>query len=175
MIGHSLLNEIINDLSIYEPIEILTQLNRRIQAMPYSTKGVVEQSSEIAMSLMVLSEDKVQLATANQSVYYFRGAGMEELHGPPTSLGGITDESSFSQIEFARGNNTQIFFATDGYQDQFGGPKRKKFMKLIFQQLLTKVASVDHLTQKLELNEQFIAWKGLNEQTDDVLVVGFKV
>ena len=175
MIGHSLLNEIINDLSIYEPIEILTQLNRRIQAMPYSTKGVVEQSSEIAMSLMVLSEDKVQLATANQSVYYFRGAGMEELHGPPTSLGGITDESSFSQIEFARGTNTQIFFATDGYQDQFGGPKRKKFMKLIFQQLLTKVASVDHLTQKLELNEQFIAWKGLNEQTDDVLVVGFKV
>ena len=175
MIGHSLLNEIVNDLSVYEPIAILTQLNRRIQAMPYSSKGGVEQSSEIAMSLMVLKPTAVQLATANQTIYYYRGNGLEELQGPAASLGGVADENTFSQVEFERGKDLQVFFATDGYQDQFGGPKRRKFMKLVFQKLLLEIAPLEPSAQKAKLAEAFLTWKGEHEQTDDVLVAGFRI
>jgi hypothetical protein len=65
--------------------------------------------------------------------------------------------------------------STDGYADQFGGPKGKKFMVRQFHDNLKSVHQYSVSQQQKELENQFNEWKGNFEQIDDVLVIGIKV
>jgi hypothetical protein len=64
--------------------------------------------------------------------------------------------------------------STDGYADQFGGEKGKKFMVKQFQKLLLGVAGDEMKLQRAIIEKAFIRWMGEHEQVDDVLVIGFK-
>jgi hypothetical protein len=70
---------------------------------------------------------------------------------------------------------SMVYIGTDGYSDQIGGDKGKKFMSYKFEELL---ASIHHLSideQKRKLDWAFNDWMGDNKQVDDVLVVGFRL
>jgi len=64
---------------------------------------------------------------------------------------------------------------TDGYADQFGGEKGKKFMKKRFKELLIKNIELSIMTQKEELDLNFENWRGDLEQLDDVCVIGVRI
>ena len=68
-----------------------------------------------------------------------------------------------------------IYTFTDGYIDQFGGEKGKKFMVKRFQEVLISINKLEISEQKNELENQFNNWKGSFEQVDDVLVIGIKM
>ena len=68
-----------------------------------------------------------------------------------------------------------IYTITDGYADQFGGPKGKKFK---YKQLKELLLSINENTMKNQfaiLNQSFENWKGDLEQVDDVCVIGLKI
>ncbi len=64
---------------------------------------------------------------------------------------------------------------TDGFIDQFGGEKDKKFTTKRFKELLAQIAKLELSEQKRTIESAFYNWKTKSEQTDDVLVIGFKV
>ena len=64
---------------------------------------------------------------------------------------------------------------TDGYADQFGGEKGKKFMVKRFHDILLGINKLNISDQRNELESQFNNWKGNYEQVDDVLVIGLKI
>ena len=64
---------------------------------------------------------------------------------------------------------------TDGYQDQFGGEKGKKFKTSQLKQLLLSLQKNTMDEQKELLNEAFNKWKGDEEQVDDVCIIGVRV
>jgi hypothetical protein len=64
---------------------------------------------------------------------------------------------------------------TDGYPDQFGGPKGKKFKHKPLQQLLLEIHTFNIDEQKFALTNKFEEWRGQLEQVDDVCVIGIKV
>ena len=66
-------------------------------------------------------------------------------------------------------------FFTDGYTDQFGGPKGKKFKYKTLQQLLVNSRALTMADQEAVLRQQFRDWKGELEQVDDVCIVGIKL
>ena len=68
-----------------------------------------------------------------------------------------------------------IYVFSDGYQDQFGGPKNRKYMSGRFKKLLVKVSSLSCEEQHKTLDEEFAKWKGSNEQVDDICVIGIRV
>ena len=63
---------------------------------------------------------------------------------------------------------------SDGFPDQFGGPKNKKFMVKNFRKLLLSVYQLPVEKQKEQILNTFKEWKGDNEQVDDILVIGIK-
>ncbi|MDP1800411.1 MAG: SpoIIE family protein phosphatase, partial [Bacteroidota bacterium] len=71
-----------------------------------------------------------------------------------------------------KGDSFYIF--TDGYADQFGGSKEKKYSTGKFKDLIIKNASLDFKTQHDNIKAEHLAWKGPHEQVDDILVIGFK-
>jgi serine phosphatase RsbU (regulator of sigma subunit) len=69
----------------------------------------------------------------------------------------------------------KIYLFSDGYADQFGGVKGKKFMYRRFRELILGVSSKEFSTQKNELELEFKNWRKDIEQLDDVCVVGIEV
>jgi len=68
-----------------------------------------------------------------------------------------------------------IYLYSDGYQDQFGGLKDKKFMSLKFKNLLKKISNNTSHEQYSILQKEFNIWKGSREQIDDVCVMGIRI
>ncbi|MBK6523135.1 MAG: SpoIIE family protein phosphatase [Sphingobacteriaceae bacterium] len=81
----------------------------------------------------------------------------------------------FTNKEFQLKKGDRIYLFTDGFADQFGGPKGKKFKYKQLQGLLAVIAE-EPMTQQFKiLSNTFDTWKGSLEQVDDVCVIGLKV
>jgi len=72
-----------------------------------------------------------------------------------------------------RGDSIYIF--SDGYTDQFGGEKGKKFKNKQFEDKLLAIQSRSMSEQKKILEETFLSWKGSLEQIDDILIIGVRI
>jgi len=77
------------------------------------------------------------------------------------------------EIQLQKGDTVYIF--SDGYQDQFGGPKGKKFMSKRFRQLFLDIQGMNMEEQEEMLNQTIEEWKAGREQVDDILVIGVRV
>lgn len=64
---------------------------------------------------------------------------------------------------------------TDGFPDQFGGEKGKKYMIKNLKELLLQIAPLPMLEQEQTLAMEFDKWKGANEQVDDVCIIGVRI
>ncbi len=101
-----------------------------------------------------------------------------EIKGDPMPVG--YDEHSdrdFRTVSFQASKGDMLYIFSDGYADQFGGPKGKKFRYRPFKQLLTEIHEKPVSEQKKELDRVFEDWmeEGKQEQIDDVLVIGIRV
>jgi serine phosphatase RsbU (regulator of sigma subunit) len=112
---------------------------------------------------------------AINSLIRVRNQEWQEFKGTRTAIGGGTPLNTvFETFELEIEPNDWYYMYSDGYQDQFGGPKNKKFMAKNFRNLLVKISSLTKDEQLSELIRVFKNWEGDNEQIDDVLIVGFK-
>lgn len=68
-----------------------------------------------------------------------------------------------------------IYMSTDGFADQLGGPRHKKYRTDLFKNLLVNIHNLPLSEQKEILEKEFISWKGTNPQTDDILVAGLRI
>lgn len=68
-----------------------------------------------------------------------------------------------------------VYLFSDGYADQFGGSKNRKFMSKNLRQLFTDIAHLNLAEQKVKVHENLINWMGENRQIDDILVIGIKL
>ena len=81
----------------------------------------------------------------------------------------------FSQQEVIAKKGDAIYLFTDGYADQFGGPKGRKFMSKQLKEELTLLYGHTMNEQKEYLNKIFTEWQGNLEQVDDVTVIGIRL
>lgn len=100
---------------------------------------------------------------------------MIEVKGDKQPVGMHEQMESFncSTIKYKKGD--VIYMFSDGYADQFGGPKGKKLMYKPFKKTLLKNSQLPMEEQKAVLNEIFMSWKDSIEQVDDVVIVGVKL
>ena len=91
----------------------------------------------------------------------------------PVGKGEKNDSFATNTIKLTR--NDTLYLYTDGYADQFGGPKGKKFKYKQLEELLLSISNLPLKEQAGILNAKFEEWKGALEQVDDVLIIGIKV
>ena len=88
----------------------------------------------------------------------------------PVGKGEKEDLFTLREIDYKAGDTLYLY--TDGYADQFGGPKGKKFKYKPLNELLVKISSKGAEIQETLLRNNFDDWKGDLEQVDDVLIIG---
>lgn len=177
MIGQNLLNKIVIDEGVTEPGKILQQLNNGVkQAFSASHKDMdTKDGMDIALISFFPGENKISYAGANRPLYFVRNSKLEEIKATKNAIGGFTPtDFEYTMHEFDLLDGDAVYFTSDGYADQFGGPDGKKFMTKKLKELLLHINSYPMNEQKNLLDLSLQTWKEGYEQVDDVLVIGLK-
>jgi len=189
MLGVSFLNKIVNEDGIIAPAEILDELRRSILNAFHKTKDFEEGSRDgmdVALCSFDLKRRKMYYAGAMNPLYQIRKHNGEYQlieHLPdkmPVANHAIMDPFNQKEIELKEGDTMYMF--SDGYSDQFGGEKGKKFMKKRFKKMLLSNQDKPMAEQKTAFLDNLSEWMkapGNSEiecrQTDDILIIGVKV
>lgn len=176
MIGNTLLNEIVNEKNIFQPNEILNQLNEGIVHALHQESRSQDDGMDISICLFDKEKNKITFAGANHSMYVVQNNSIEEIKGDIYSIGSMFGKKdfSFTQKEIALSKNSSIYFSTDGFADQVGGKNGKKILVKQLQELLLSVSSLGTTEQEQIIKKTFMEWKGNYSQLDDVLLAGIK-
>lgn len=127
---------------------------------------------------IVRNLDKISESQANDpsvTIEETNGMAMIEVKGDRQPVGIFADKKPFqtTKINLLKGDLIYIF--TDGFPDQFGGPKGKKFKYQTFKKLLLSSAHLTMQEQKQKLADTLSQWQREFEQTDDICVIGVRV
>ncbi|MES2568312.1 MAG: tetratricopeptide repeat protein [Bacteroidota bacterium] len=177
MIGNDMLNQIIMEKRITKPSEILNQLNKSMKRAlkQESEKLETTDGMDIAICAIDIETRKVEYAGAMRPLYFVSGT-FEKVLADNTSIGGFTSEDhQFTNHELDLKIGDTFYVFTDGYVDQFGGEKGKKFMTKNFQNLLSTIHTRPLEEQYEVLEHTLTTWRKEKEQVDDILVIGVKV
>lgn len=162
----------------HEPAAILNSARKII--IERLKKDGSEQGGKDGMdvSLIILNREKTILsyAAANNPVLIVRDKEVTELQADKMPVGKHDkDDVSFTRHTFILRPGDMIYCATDGFPDQFGGPKGKKFMFKKMKELLSDISGLSPYEQHQRISKVFKEWKGNLEQVDDVTIVGIRV
>jgi len=178
MIGYNLLNELINENHITQPDQILNQLHQKVRVALKQTDETSQSQDgmDIAICAIDLQKCEVQFSGAFRPLYHFSKGELNEIKGDKFPIGGHQrqGEQHFTNhtIKVQKGDTIYIF--SDGYVDQFGGPRGKKFMNKQLKELLSGIQDKSMAEQHQLLQAKLEEWQGDLEQVDDILVMGMR-
>jgi serine phosphatase RsbU (regulator of sigma subunit) len=176
MLGVTFLNEIVNSKKITQPGKILDLLRDKvINSLNQQYDNPLRDGMDISVITYNFATKQVSFAGANNPLFLIHEGELTEIKADKMPIALYDKMVSFSNndVELQEGDCLYIF--SDGFVDQFGGPKDKKFMKKRFKQILIDNYKLPMEEQKELLDKAYEEWKGDGEQVDDVLVIGLKV
>jgi serine phosphatase RsbU (regulator of sigma subunit) len=178
LLNISFLNEAINEKKIKEPGAALNQVRTNlIKAL--RTDGSEEggkDGMDCILTAFDFKNDLLHYAAANNGFYIVREKELQALKADKMPVGkSPRDAEPFTSHAFQLQKGDIIYTLTDGYADQFGGPKGKKFKYKPLEELLLTNSHLPMEEQKQHLLARFDEWKGDLEQVDDVLIIGVRV
>lgn len=186
LLGISFLNEIVNKEISFKANEILNQVRSSVITSLNQTGQDDEAKDGMDMSLCIIDKDEriIQYAGANNPMYLFNKDGefsMIKADKMPIGIF-LGEEVSFSCQIFEYEPGDTIYMFSDGYVDQFGGEKGKKFKSTRFKSLLASIQDKNMRQQKMMLNKTINDWMAYphpdgynNFQVDDMLVLGIRL
>jgi ligand-binding sensor domain-containing protein/serine phosphatase RsbU (regulator of sigma subunit) len=161
-----------------EPHKVLNE-TRKIIINRLKKDGSAEGGKDgMDCSLLMLNQDKSQLtfASANNPIIVIRDGEVLEFKADKMPVGkNDRDQISFTLQTLQLQKGDLIYTLTDGFPDQFGGEKGKKFMIKNLKNLFLSISNLSMKEQEQKLNDEFTTWKGENEQVDDVCIIGIRV
>lgn len=177
MLGLSFLEEIIDSKSADDPAIVLNLMRDKIINTLKQGASTEENKDGMDIVLCCIDTDskKLKYAAANNSFYIIRENELLEMGADKQPCGFFHDPKPFTLREVQLEKGDCIYTFTDGYADQFGGPKGKKFRYKQFESVLMDNHQKAFSQQKELLNSRFENWKDKLEQVDDVLVIGVKI
>lgn len=178
MLGISFLNEVIDNYGIFAANEILNKLREKV-IKSLEQKGMSTQQKDgmdIALCVLDKKTKMLEFAGANNSIYIIRNKKITELHPDKMPIGSYTEVlKPFTSQQIQLNENDLVILFSDGYADQFGGEKGKKFRYKQFEELLINSSDKSLFEIRNIMDTEFEKWKGKHEQVDDVCVVGIKI
>jgi PAS domain S-box-containing protein len=184
MLGIVLLNEIVNkhqdllfdfNLSTNQILNLLrTKLKKSLHQKGLS--GEANDGIDIALCIIDYESRELLFSGANLPIYICNDGKVIKYSGDRMPIGVYTEnDSEFNIFNHPIVEGDTLYMASDGYSDQLGGPIDKKFLVKNFREMLASICELPPDKQKEIVCDIFEGWKGNEEQTDDIVVVGIKL
>ena len=176
MLGVTLLNEIVIGKHIAEPDRILENLRQGVikSLNQAADEDSIKDGMDIAICRVDFNTDTLWYAGANSPLFLVRGGELIHYRADkmPVAIHYKMGPFTLHEIKLHKGDAFYIF--SDGYADQFGGPKQKKYMTTKMKETLVSIEGLSMIQQGEKMNEIFEEWKGDNPQVDDVTLIGVR-
>lgn len=177
------MNRAVKEFGITDPGKILDKVRELVIETFEKSESEVNDGMDIsfcAFTLPAIGELNggiLHWSGANNPLWIIKNNSMEIMDIKPNKqpIGRYKDPKPFTthSIELSKGDC--IYISTDGYADQFGGSKGKKFKYANLLKLLKEISPISMNQQVEKLNQNFESWQGQLEQVDDVCIIGIRV
>jgi len=181
-LGSLLLDKIVND-STLKPSEILIQLNDEIiRILHQQAGGELQDGMDLSVCLIDKKNSSIEYSGARNGIIVVTNNEAKRYKANPLPVGGnymkkgIPIERNFKTESIAINNSDWVFMYTDGFIEQIGGTENQPMNYEQFEKKIIDTVLLNSDEEKTSLlKSDLVKWSGNNEQTDDVLVIGFKV
>ncbi|TGK05001.1 GAF domain-containing protein [Leptospira semungkisensis] len=175
MIGNTLLNQIVNEIGITEPGEILALLHQKVRQALKQDTDQTNSRDGMDLCLLKIQDNNLFFAGAKRPIFIGKGGVLTEIKGDRFSIGGKQKEETRKftthSIPLQKGIRTSVYLTTDGFMDQ-PNPER---MKIGTKGFLAFLGGIEHLSsaeQKERMESFLLAHQNGEAQRDDITLVG---
>ncbi|MBI2722769.1 MAG: SpoIIE family protein phosphatase [Bacteroidetes bacterium] len=171
LLNISFLNEAVNERNIMEVHHILNHVRKRL------IESISQEGRQDGMDGILICKQGNELSYAaayNSPVLVSQGI-LKQLPSDKMPVGKGERTGSFTKYTTLANHGDTLYISTDGYADQFGGSKGKKFKTRQMEELLLEIHRLPMEEQRIQIEKKFNEWKGKHEQVDDVAVIGIKI
>ena len=194
VVCNNALNRSVKEFGIQEPGKILDQTKELVVSEFERSDEEVNDGMDIA--LCSIKEKELSFAGANNPLWIVPAGEFDseqlpksakvyspkesdrqliEIRADKQPIGQFENDKPFTTHQIKLNQGDTIYLFSDGYVDQFGGEKGKKFKSLNFRRLLLSLQELDMQAQKEQIDRVFEEWRGTEEQIDDVCVIGVRI
>lgn len=180
IVGYNLLNQALFEYKFTQPAEILNfltiELSNKFRSA-LNTKISLRDGMELSLCCINSENNMMKFAGAFSSLYLIRNNELIIIKGDSQAIeiAPQTEPKPFTNHELKLNTGDCLYLFSDGFVDQTGGPKGKKFQTAMLKETLLKIHDLPMKEQKLKLESVFENWKGNNKQRDDVTILGLKI
>lgn len=197
LVGCHGLNRIVKEFGIVHPGEILKMLNRIVgENLHEDNNKDIKDGMDIALCVLNKKTRELEFAGARNSLYLVKSADrnleinypvdeekthhdfthiLYEIKGDKSNIGANEEEVNFKNHEIVLETGDVFYICSDGYVDQNGGPKDKKYSPQAFRKMLLDIQDLEMQEQKTVITDTIIKWMGDREQRDDIVVIGVRI
>ncbi len=175
VVCHNALNAAIYEYGLIEPGEILDKVKSLISKTFSNDYQQIKDGMDISLGTINDSMKTFKWAGANNPLWQVKNNNELIIHKPDKQpVGNFEKSTPFATQSIKFGTDDQFYLFSDGFIDQFGGLKNKKYKTINFKKLILANANNSPSEQKAAISSEFYKWKNDNEQLDDVCIFGFK-
>ncbi len=176
MLGISFLDDIVSLNLVDQTGEALNQLRRRVKETFHSYGNSLENKNglDIALCAVNLKTNIMQYSGAFNSLIIARNDELNEYKATRNPIGYYPIEKDFETTKIKLQKDDVIYLFSDGYADQIGGERNRKFSKRQFKSLLEEIHQYPMSKQSVFMEKIMQKWMGNNQQVDDITVMGIK-
>ncbi|TAE73945.1 MAG: hypothetical protein EAZ85_05635 [Bacteroidetes bacterium] len=176
-LGTTYLKQIVEFEGVRDADEILKRLNREIFLALKQHKRDTKDGMDLCMVWIDRETKTIEFAGAKGQMFVIPPKASEGIayQGDKMGIGGENAEKGFTKQVFRYEEGTTFYMFTDGYRDQFSGTTNRKFMVSRQRDLLLSIRDLPFEEQKKIVSDTHFDWRGTEPQTDDVLMIGYKL
>ncbi|TAE47899.1 MAG: HAMP domain-containing protein [Cytophagales bacterium] len=178
MIGNELLNEIIHLKKIIDTDKILYELHHDLIRLLRQTDSENKDGMDIVLCAWDKVNNIVEFSGAYNPIIYIQNGLLYEIKGTKQPIGGWNPKLSdrnYQKHTIEITSSTMFYLLSDGYQDQFGGEKGRKYMLKNMKEVFLEINHLAMDEQQRILAMNFFEWLGKERQIDDVLLMGVRI
>ena len=160
------------------PSQILTELDKKIWSSfkQKSEDDKIRDGMDMALCRIEKQKNEMIFSGANRPLYFYSNNNFTEVKTAIYSIGGVFEGGGkgFVDSHFVFKKSDSVYLFSDGFGDQFGGPKNKRYSTKRMKKMFDEIHHLSILEQFQTVSMELESWKGSNEQIDDVLLIGIK-
>jgi two-component system, sensor histidine kinase LadS len=172
-----ILKSIVKNPEIKCPVDILSFLQREFNEL-FKLHGAnlsIQDGMDCVVCVYNPKTMLLQMAGAKNGLYHVRDGDLTWYRGDKFEIGGNRPITSFVRSDIQLQKGDKLYLTTDGFADQFGGKDDKKIKREKLKNLILDNVDKSMEEQKRIYTIFFNEWKGENEQTDDVCLIGLEI
>jgi len=175
LVCYGALNRCIHEFGLKQPAKILAKARDIIVDNLSNSEKRMTDGMDVSL-LVIDNSSKLHWSGANNPLWIIQKEQHEilEYRGDDQPVGNYIAQDDFTNHEIVLKEGDTFYMVTDGFQDQFGGEKDKKFGSTRLKRLLSDMQHLSLPDQKTELDRALNEWMGSNKQIDDITILGFK-